>query len=234
MWHVKLNNINEAQFDVIKYVINDRIYCKPYQIDEDTYKEYYLVLENQEVTSVSEALTQGKDEIKILASILNNHNYKNNITVDFPCEIHAKGTKTIHFTVVDKINISDVLISIHSNNTLIFSEEEEKKKSIKNMYLKSKNSQIKKQLLIYMDKEKNWINAYKIYEILKHYYKKEKELKKYPELSTFGHTANSPKAIGEEARHAIQKNDNPKNIANLQISYKKLLELAGIFLIKED
>ena len=103
---------------------------------------------------------------------------------------------------------------------------------MKDIYSKSKHSEIKQQLLVYMGKEENWINAYKIYEILKHHYTNEKELKKYPELSTFAHTANSPKAVGEDARHAVQNTQNPKNIANLQISYKKLKELAMEFLIR--
>jgi hypothetical protein len=83
-----------------------------------------------------------------------------------------------------------------------------------------------------MAKEANWVNAYKIYEILKHNFKSEKDLKQYPELSTFAHTANSPNAIGDEARHSVQKTDNPKIIANLEISYEKLKELSIKFLMQ--
>jgi len=230
VWHIKLSNMNEEQFEVMQNVIGEKIYFKSFQIKEHEYKEYYLILENQEIKSAPEALSKGEDEIKILASILNIFDYKNHILVDSPYEIHPDGTRTGYLTFVDKINITDE-INIYSNNKLIFSTEKDKKQSIKDIYLKSKNSEIKKQLLVHMAKEEDWINAYKIYEILKHHYTTEKELKKYSELSTFAHTANSPKAVGEDARHAIQNTQNPKNIANLQTSYKKLKELAIKFLM---
>jgi len=230
VWHIKLSNMGEEQFEVMQNVIGEKIYFKSFQIKEHEYKEYYLILENQEIKSAPEALSKGEDEIKILASILNIFDYKNNILVDSPYEIHPDGTRTGYLTFVDKINITDE-INIYSNNKLIFSTEEDKKQSIKDIYSKSKNSEIKKQLLVHMAKEEDWINAYKIYEILKHHYRTEKELKKYSELSTFAHTANSPKAVGEDARHAVQNTQNPKNIANLQTSYKKLKELAIKFLM---
>lgn len=233
MWHIKLSNIDEEQFEVIENVISKRIYFKSFQIEEHEYREYYLILENQEIKSAPEALSKGEDEIKILASILNIFDYKNNIIADSPYEIHPDGTRTGYLTFVDKINITDE-VNIYSNNELIFLTKEDKKKNIKEIYSKSKDSKIKKQLLVYMAKDESWINAYKIYEILKHHYKKEKELKKYSELSTFAHTANSPKAVGEDARHAVQNTKNPKNIANLQISYKKLKELAIEFLMAES
>jgi hypothetical protein len=231
MWHIKLSNVNKKQFEVIRNLIGDKIYFKKFQINGHEYKEYYLILENQEIKSAPEALSKGKDKIKVLSSILNISDYKNNIIADCPYEIHSDGTRTGYFNFVDKINITDEL-NIYSNNELIYSTKENKKQNIKNIYLKSKDSKIKKQLLIYMAKDKNWINAYKIYEILKHHYTTEKELKKYSELSTFAHTANSPKAVGEDARHAIQNTQNPKNIANLETSYKKLKELAIKFLME--
>ncbi|MCG3674316.1 hypothetical protein L5F46_05940 [Aliarcobacter butzleri] len=231
MWHIKLSNINEEQFEVLQNVISEKIYFKSFQIKEHEYKEYYLILENQEIKSAPEALSKGEDEIKVLASILNIFDYKNSIIANSPYEIHPDGTRTGYLTFVDKINITDE-VNIYSNNELIYSTKEDKKESIKDIYLKSKDSEIKKQLLVYMAKDENWINAYKIYEILKHHYTTEKELKEYSELSTFAHTANSPNAVGEDARHAVQNTQNPKNIANLQASYKKLKELAIKFLME--
>lgn len=226
-WHIKLNNIDEEQFKALQDIANEKIYFKSFSV----HKEYYLILENQEIKSAPEALSKGEDEIKLLASILNLYGYKNNITVDCPYEIHSDGKRTGYLTFVDEINFTDEA-NIYSNNELAFSTKEEKKQSMKDIYTKSKNCTIKQQLLIYMVKEGTWVNAYKIYEILKEQYITEKELKKYSELSTFAHTANSPKAIGEDARHAVQNVQNPKNIANLQASYKKLKELAIRFLIE--
>ena len=44
MWHIKLSNINEEQFEVIQNVISEKIYFKSFQIKEHEHKEYYLVL----------------------------------------------------------------------------------------------------------------------------------------------------------------------------------------------
>ncbi|MCG3674122.1 hypothetical protein L5F46_04950 [Aliarcobacter butzleri] len=233
MWHVKLNNIDEKQFAIIKSLINDKIYSKSYNINDQEYKEYYFIPEDQEIESSPQALSKGEDEIKVLISLLSVFGYENNIAVDCPYEIHSDGTRTAYLTFVDKINVIDD-VRVYSNNELLYSTEEEKQKKIKDIYSKIVNSEIKQQLLIYMAKEANWVNAYKIYEILKHNFKSEKDLKQYPELSTFAHTANSPNVIGDEARHSVQKTDNPKIIANLEISYKKLRELSIKFLMQKN
>ena len=60
---------------------------------------------------------------------------------------------------------------------------EEKQKKIKDIYSKILNSEIKQQLLIYMAKEANWVNAYKIYEILKHNFHPSVYLNKFPSYS---------------------------------------------------
>lgn len=231
MWHVKLNNIDEKQFEIIKSLINDKIYSKSYNINDQEYKEYYFIPEDQEIESSPQALSNGEDEIKVLISLLSVFGYENNIAVDCPYEIHSDGTRTGYLTFVDKINVTDD-VRLYSNNELLYSTEEEKQKNIKDVYSNIINSGIKQQLIIHLAKKVNWVNAYKVYEILKHNFKSEKDLKQYSELSTFAHTANSPNAIGEEARHAVQNTDNPKNIANLEISYKKLKELSIKFLMQ--
>ena len=231
MWHIKLNNINKNQFKLIKNIINDKIYIKEITIYHQIYEEYYLILDIDEIESAPEALTKGENEIKILSSILNLQGYKNNIIADYPYKIHENGTRTCYMSFKDKVKITDELISIYTNNKLVYSSEKEKQIIMNDIYSKSQNNEVKLKLLAYLNKEKNWINAYKIYEVLKKNYKKEKELKEYPALSNFAHTANSEKALGEESRHAINEKDQaPKNNANLEKSYITLKELSISFL----
>jgi len=136
----------------------------------------------------------------------------------------------MHFSFVDEISITDSL-SIYSDNKLLFSSEEEKKENMIKMYNESQKSEVKQQLLRHIHGEKNWSNAYKIYEILRDDVKTKKELKAIPELKTFTHSANSPKAIGDDARHAVQKKKSPKQVANLEKSYSKLKSLSIDFLL---
>ena len=231
MWHIKLNGLNEKIFSTLKNILNDRIYKK--EIEKFKIIEYYLILEEQEITSAPEALSIGEHEIKLLSSILSLLNIKNHISVDIPYEVHQDGTRTGYLSFTDTISITDEL-KIYSNNSLIYSTEEETNKLLQDIYEKALSSEIKKRLIIYLGKEINWVNAYKIYEVLKHHYIKESELKKIPELATFAHTANSPDVIGDDARHGVQTHDNPKKIANLENAYKKLKELAIKFLIDEN
>ncbi|MCJ8326244.1 MAG: hypothetical protein MJK08_03995 [Campylobacterales bacterium] len=233
MWHIKLNNIDENSFIILKSILNDNIFCKNIKFPKHVVKEYYLKLENDLISSAPEALSIGEDEIKLLSSILNLYHYNNKITVDCPYEIDSEGTRTMHLTFVDEINIADSL-NINSNNELFFSSEEEKKDNMIKMYNESKNSEVKQQLLRYINIEKNWINAYKIYEILRANFKTEKELKAMPELKTFAHSANSPKAIGDEARHAVQNKKSPKITANFKNSYLKLISLSIEFILKKS
>jgi len=231
MWHIKLQGVDENIFKTLKTILNDRIYKK--EIEKFNITEYYLILDKQNISSAPEALNIGEEEINILSSILKLLNIKNNISVDIPYKVNKDGTRTGYLLFSDTVHMMDEL-KIYSNNSLIYSTEDETNKLIQDIYSKSIVSDIKKKLLIYLGQETNWVNAYKIYEVLKHHYLEEKELKKIPELSTFAHTANSPNVIGKDARHGIQIHKNPKKIANLESSYNKLKELAIQFLISED
>ncbi|MBD0310580.1 MAG: hypothetical protein ICV80_21520, partial [Microcoleus sp. T1-bin1] len=65
--------------------------------------------------------------------------------------------------------------------------------------------------------EPNWINLYKVYEIVK----KDAGKKKIEQwiikdkIRQFKHTANSQSAIGDDARHGVDHNDPPKEPMSL-------------------
>jgi hypothetical protein len=76
--------------------------------------------------------------------------------------------------------------------------------------------------------EPNWINLYKVYEIVK----KDAGKKKIEEwtknkISQFTHTANSQSAIGDDARHGVDRNDPPKepmSISEAEALIRNLLQ----------
>ncbi|MBD0394812.1 MAG: hypothetical protein ICV52_13425, partial [Microcoleus sp. C1-bin4] len=60
--------------------------------------------------------------------------------------------------------------------------------------------------------DRNWINLYKIYEIVEKNAGK-KKIEQWiikDKIRQFKHTANSQSAIGDEARHGVDHNDPPK------------------------
>ena len=64
--------------------------------------------------------------------------------------------------------------------------------------------------------EPNWINLYKVYEIVKKDAGKKKiEQWTKNKISQFTHTANSQSAIGDDARHGVDRNDPPKEPMSL-------------------
>jgi len=74
--------------------------------------------------------------------------------------------------------------------------------------------------------EHNWINLYKVYEIVKYEIVKKDAGKKNKidrieqwitkkKISQFTHTANSQSAIGDDARHGVDHNDPPKEPMSL-------------------
>jgi hypothetical protein len=81
---------------------------------------------------------------------------------------------------------------------------------------------IKKVLSLYLRKGIDWVNLYRLYEVFeenlidpvtKGWITKDQE-------RVFKHTANSPKVIGNEARHGKQPNQSPKDPMNLHVAHQ--------------
>ncbi|MBD2006432.1 MULTISPECIES: hypothetical protein [Cyanophyceae] len=65
--------------------------------------------------------------------------------------------------------------------------------------------------------EQNWVNLYKIYEIVNQDAKSKKleEWVTKNKISNFTHTSQSVNAIGDDARHGVEKQEPPKNPMSL-------------------
>ena len=76
--------------------------------------------------------------------------------------------------------------------------------------------------------EPNWINLYKVYEIVKKDAGKKKiEQWTKNKISQFTHTANSQSAIGDDARHGVDRSDPPKepmSISEAEALIRNLLQ----------
>jgi len=188
--------------------------------------EYFIHVVNYENEEATKILEIAEKELRIYIALLRLNGYEGNLKVDFPCKINEDGTRTIYAFFEDKINVTDT-VEVSINGEEVYSSYQGNIENNKELLAKALTNESKKELLILLGYEQNWINAYKIYEILKTNFQGEAELKKYGELKYFAHSANSPEAIGiDNARHAVQSNQNPKIIANLGVSYNKLIELS--------
>ncbi|MEG3934239.1 MULTISPECIES: hypothetical protein [unclassified Microcoleus] len=69
---------------------------------------------------------------------------------------------------------------------------------------------------LFREFDRNWINLYKVYEIVKKDAGKKNKIDRIEQWITkdkirqFKHTANSQSAIGDDARHGVDQNDPPK------------------------
>ena len=82
------------------------------------------------------------------------------------------------------------------------------------------------------DFEHNWINLYKVYEIVnKDAGKKKIQQWTKDKIGDFKRTANSQKAIGDDARHGVDDNDPPKEPMSLSEAKALIMTLLQKWLL---
>jgi len=80
--------------------------------------------------------------------------------------------------------------------------------------------------------EPNWINLYKVYEIVQNDAGKKKiQQWNKNKISLFTHTANSQRAIGDDARHGVDDNDPPKEPMSLSEAKALIMTLLQKWLL---
>lgn len=228
MWLVRFHGVDERSFQFLQNLgTGDEFEFKIQDLGNgNKFTEYFICVKNHEGVAPSEILAIAETQFKIYAALLKINGYQWKTTLDSVTWVNVDGTLETYLFLEDKINTSDS-VEVFINGEIIFSSENANLEKNKILLGCALADTVKKELLILLGEEENWVNAYKIYEILKTHYKTEKELKKFSELESFAHTANSPNAIGvQNARHSVQSNNNPKKIASLETSYRKLIELA--------
>jgi len=231
MWKVRLQGLDEKGYEFLYDLRKDMFSRKESSHKNNKYIEYFINIEGYDDTEPTKILEIAEKELRVYISVLKLSNHRFNLEVDYPCKVNEDGTIHGYLFFVDHINITDnCQMSVNGIDTKLFDKNFDDIKSILNNAL---NDATKKELLILIGGEINWINSYKIYEILKKHYMKESDIKKYKELRYFAHSANSPEAIGiENSRHAVQPHENPKKTANLYDSFNKLSELSKDYIKK--
>lgn len=233
MWKVRFFGIGIEEYTFLTSITESVFSQNIINHEAGKFTEYYFNIDNHLQEAPANVLALAEEELKVYHSILSLSNYNCEIKVDHPVKVEDDGTETAYMFFHEKISVScSFFASIDgekhtSSGTL---KEQDAKLLLKNSLSNIK----KKQILILISQEVNWINAYKVYEIIKENYKDEKTLKSYKELKSFAHTANSPNAIGvEKARHGVQSHQSPNEISSLEESWRKIKELA-IEYIKEN
>ena len=230
MWKVRFLGIDNGGFKFLKDLKDNVFSSKTQNLNNSKFVEYFIHILGHDNEKVTRILEIAEKELKVYVSVLKLNGYEGNLKPDYPCKINKNGTNTVFAFFEDKLNITDS-IEVFVNGEVVHSSYQVKISNNKMLLENALANTTKKELLILLGCEQNWINAYKIYEILKKHLKCEAELKKYDELKYFAHSANSPGAIGiDNARHAVQPHQNPKKIANINTSYNKLVDLSLEFI----
>jgi len=230
MWEVRFLGIDEGGFKFLKDLQNDIFFSLSHNLNNSNFVEYFIRIVGHDSEEATKILEIAEKELKVYVAVLRLNGYEGNLKVDHPCKIHEDGTKTVYAIFDDKINITDS-VEVSVNEEVVYSSYQGRIVNNKVLLKNALANKTNKELLILLGCEQNWINAYKIYEILKKQFKPESELKKYDELKYFAQSANSPEAIGiDNARHAVQSTQNPKIIAIIDDSYNKLIELSLEFI----
>lgn len=230
MWKVRFFGVDDSGFKFLKNLQSDLFSSKTHNINNNQFVEYFIHIVGHGNEEATKILEKAEKELKVYAAFLKLNGFEGNLKVDFPCKINDDGTETVYSFLKDTINITDNN-EVSINEEVVYSSAQEVI-SNNEIFLRNVLADVtKKELMILLGYEHNWINAYKIYEILKKHFKSEAELKKCEELKYFAHSANSPEAIGiDNARHAVQYHHNPIKIANIETSYNKLIELSLNFI----
>ena len=226
MWEVRFLEVDAKGFELLNGLNCDVFTSVKHDVDNTHFVEHFIRFAGHDNDQPTKVLEIAEKHLKVYAAVLKLNGYEIRPKVDHPCKINEDGTRCIYLSLEDRIDIKDHL-EISQNGEVTYSSIQAKNDLNKSLVANALADEDKKEILILLGEEHNWINAYKIYEILRKKFRNEKELKSYEELKYFAHSANSPEAIGiSNARHAVQDHQNPKKIADLETSYKRLIELS--------
>jgi len=232
MWEVRFFGVDDRGFMFLKDLQSDVFSSETLNLSGSKFIEHFIRIVGHDDEVATKILEIAEKELQVYSAVLKLNGYGGKLKVNHACKIHEDGTKTIYDFFEERINVSDVL-EVHENGEIAYSSYQEKISNNKVLLENALADKTKKELLVLLGCDHNWINAYKIYEILKTHFIGEAELKRHDELKYFAHSANSPEAIGVgNARHSVQSHQNPKKIANIDAAYNKLIVLSLDFIIQ--
>lgn len=230
MWKVRILGLDEKTFEFLMKFDPGSFSSNNFRHNQAAITEHYLQVGDQYDTDATVVLVNAEEQLKTYRSILNLCGYRSELKIDHPVRLEEGGKETVFLSFTDELRVSDFGDALVVNGKPINSVDssvEFAKKILRSV----RSDSTRRELLVLLSSDVNWINAYKIYEILKSNYMAESDLKNLPELKYFAHTANSPHAIGvEEARHAVQSHQSPRKIADLKSAHAKMVQLSVKFI----
>jgi len=230
MWKVRFFGIDDESYKFLTELNGDIFSRKEVRHGGGKFVEYYLHLSGYDDIEPTKILVIAEKELSVYESLLKLNRFSPNARVDHPVKEDNDGTETVYMYFTDTISITDS-VDVFINDENVYSSQNAKIEDSKVILNNVLSDNVKKELLILLGSEVNWVNAYKIYEILKKHHMDEADLKKVSELKYFAHSANSPNAIGvNEARHAVQSHKSPKKIADLNLAHSSLVKLSLQFI----
>jgi acetyltransferase-like isoleucine patch superfamily enzyme len=192
----------EKVFNIPRYTVTIKLHGD----DKDKYKEYFLtsdLLSNiDNMDSIKKIGCELIDEINAICNFVKNE-FK---PISF-ITIYVDQCGYDFFE--EKISIGDALYIMEDGEMTDID-----KPQILNIAAIIKNNILLKNILTILNKKGwDWVNLYRVLEMLKgakiDVVKNEWISQK--DYKNFTHTANSPKVLGEEARHGYQSSDPPKD-----------------------
>jgi hypothetical protein len=178
--------------------------------------EYYLTSSRWEsLTNVSDVYLEATKPLQDISAIARIHFTRFPLLKpDIICEVDEEGKRQrwVALSAPISVDSSSFSIKLEGGQDIIRNLEFESW-----MKLAEEDEIVKNVFRQITDFEHNWINLYKVYEIVN----KDAGKKKIEQwitkdkISQFTHTANSQSAIGDDARHGVDKHTPPKEPMSL-------------------
>jgi len=178
--------------------------------------EYYLTSSRWEsLTNVSDVYWEATKPLQDISAIARIHFTRFPLLKpDIICEVDEEGKRQrwVALSATISVDSSSFSIQLEGGQDIIRNLEFESWRK-----LAEEDEIVKNVLRQITDFEHNWINLYKVYEIVN----KDAGKKKIEQwitkdkISQFTHTANSQSAIGDDARHGVDKHAPPKEPMSL-------------------
>lgn len=218
-WAVRLvgNSFDVEEVELL--FTSPQLYIK--KIDND----YFIMSEKfNNINNAEEVFKLAKEYLnEIIASIYIFKGYKPRINVDLAMNLENPNLKQCYMFDEEIINITDRVRITLIDETGEHVKEDDIFKEIFELSLRDEKVQ-KVLKLVYKKGTKDWVNLYRIYEIIKSDIDPVKQgWAESKVINNFKHTANHPAAAGDGARHGFMKSQAPRNPMNI-VDAKQLIE----------
>lgn len=215
-WLVQLSG---EKFDLEE--LPKRFTSEKYRVIEEDGKYYIKSSEFNSFTNDSEVRKKAEELLELIngAVKIKMPNFKP-VSLDAVIEIDKDGQQHRHISLRPEPN--RIRVKTSGKVKIIYSganseEQENNKITDEEFWVAEKNENVR-EVLRFFTKDLNWINLYKIWEVIKEE-QGDKVFKKgwasEKKVDLFTRTANSKGAIGNEARHALKKFRPPKKSMKL-------------------